>query len=279
MPKDVFMKTSSPLSLGLSLALSVAPVVQAGSTSPAAASYTVPLRHQLQAQGRMVLGELREARDAGLRGDPWGMGYSLQQARRLLEAMALADSLRAPHHPPHAGAPPTRPVLRGLKAPLDQREDVDTPLAGARWQRLAETERSTGSIPLQAVAEAIERALGALNGHAPDIGAALLATSEALGQVQWNPALVPAAWVEARDQAIRADALLLQHRPSAAATSLRQAREILSGLPGGKAYADRISALLQATAPDRRRLVTLAQELGGKVQALRDAQERAALGG
>lgn len=228
-------------------------------------------------QSSMLLGDLRQAREEGLCGDRWGMAYSLGAARLVLNTMAAAEGLRPPYRPPRFGRLSQGPLPSDLSAPLDQRLDVDSPLPGGRRERIARLDEPAGSVPQEPVAHAIGRALAALGTHPPAVGAALLATNGALERVRWDKGLEPEDWAAARDQVFEAYALALDNRPQAR-TRLAGANKALTALSAGRVYARRLTRLRAAPVLDLAALSALVHDLDVKVQALRDAAERARYG-
>jgi len=195
------------------------------------------------------------------------MAYSLQDARRLVTVIALAERLKPPNIPPHAGPLPSGPFPADMTAPLGKPVDIDTPLPGGRWQRLATTYQDEGVITLGPVHDEVDQALLALTRQPPALGAALLATSKALAQIHWEGMSVPTAWTGARHGVLTALALSLDHY-LAAAGRLAQARKIVAGLPGGRDYAHRVDLLLNAPGADYRAWRALVGDLDTKIQDL-----------
>ncbi|MGD2081529.1 MAG: hypothetical protein PVF91_01100 [Chromatiales bacterium] len=269
------MNRYTGLALGLAAVLSIGPGARVMAADTTQSYYAAAVRDQSLVQGRMLIANLQQAREQGLRGDRWGMAYALEEARRLLDAMAFAERMKPPSHSSGAGEPPTRPLPKSLSAPLAERVDVDAPLSGGRNRRLGELQQAVGSIPMSAVAAAIHRALYALRGRSGGLGAALLATNSALAQVRWQGPLQPTDWSRVRDEVLQAYALILERRPGAAG-HLAEAKRILAGLPDGGAYARRVARLQQAP-PDRAALETLARDLDARVESTRAAAERSEL--
>ena len=262
----------------LSLCLALTATLSASCGAPIMAAPARPqtapldLEQQILEQGPMLLGNLRQARAAGLRHDPWGMAYSLQEARRLLAAMSSAERLI-----PHKGRPYThrRPVRSSRPAgalPLGQILELDRPAAGGRAHVLSRFDERVGSLRRRALNRAISRALAALNHRPPALGAALLATQTALDQVRWDKGLEPKAWAAARDRVMKVYAMALDSRPEAL-SALDGAQHALAGLPGGRPYARRLAALRVAPAPDLVALERLVSDLDAKVQSLRQSDE------
>jgi hypothetical protein len=230
------------------------------------------LERQVLDQGPMLLSNLRQAREEGLRRDPWGMVYSLQEARRLLHAMTAAE--RSPQPGPATGG--SRPTAGnpapGTTVPLGEPVEVDRPESGGRELEVKRFDGEAGTIALVPMDQAIGRALTALNGHPPALGAALLATEDALGQVHWAKGTEPKEWASARDQALEGFALALDGNPKAR-PRLEEAHKVLSGLPGGEQLAGRLATILAAPAPDLGALSALVRDLDVKVSGLRRAAE------
>jgi hypothetical protein len=90
------------------------------------------LRSQVDAQSRLLLGTLRQVRDNRLDGDPWGMGYSLQTARGILDALTLALRTPTPAAAKSKGKHPTgsKPKSKTLDAPLTERVDYAHHITG-----------------------------------------------------------------------------------------------------------------------------------------------------
>jgi hypothetical protein len=282
------VETKTPLAFAIAAALAAVPLVRIraadqitdqGPVSPptGASTYSRALASQLPRQGDMLVFELRQARGEGLRADPWGMTDSLQEARRLVEAIAEAERLKPRSHVLGFGALPLASPPPGLTSPLDQRLDVDLPLSQGRLQRLGTLDYPLGLIRLHRVYRDITRALHALQTRPPALGRALLATADALNGIDWKHGLEPRDWAVARDQILVGYALAIDGR-SGIRRPLRLAQAQLSHLPGAKPYALQLAALLAAPAPQPRALGTLVEELDAKVQALRDAAEKADAG-
>jgi len=266
------VKRTLPLFFALTAILSTFPGTRAlagGSPSQAA---PLDLEKQVLSQGPMLLGNLRQAREAGLRRDPWGMIYSLQEAGRVLEAMSAAESSIQPVGSPGADRPPVGASPPDLAAPLGEPLELDRPKSGGREQAVERFEGVAGSIPLEAVSRDIGRALAALNGHPRALGTALLATEDALRQVRWDKGLEPEDWAAARDEVLAGYALAVDSRPEARA-QLAGAEQALSALPGGEPFARRLAALQAAPALDLEALSAQVRDLDDEVRSLREATE------
>jgi hypothetical protein len=220
----------------------------------------------------MLLGNLRQAREAGLRRDPWGMAYSLQEARRVLYAMAAAERSMQPQGPAGAGRPPAGHLPAGLAVPLGQVLESDRPEPGGREQVLERFDVPTGFISLRLVNSAIGRALAALNGRPPAVGAALLATEDALRQVRWDKGLEPEDWAAARDLVLQGYALAVDSHPGTVAW-LAAAHRALAVLSGGEPFVRRLVALQLTPVPNTAALGELVRDLDAKVRSLRDEAE------
>ena len=230
------------------------------------------LEQQVLSQGPMLLGNLRQAREAGLRRDPWGMIYSLQEARRLLEAMSAAERSIQFEDSPGADRQPAGTLPPDLEAPLGEPLELDRPVSGAREHAVARFEGVSGFILLKPVSRAIDRALASLNAHPRALGAALLATEDALRQVHWDKGLEPEDWVAARYEVLAGYALALDSRPKTP-KRLAKAHQALAALAGGESFAKRLTALQATPALDLEALSVLVRDLDTKVRSLRDAAE------
>ena len=260
------MRSATSLRFAFMATLSIFPGMQvfAGDPPPQAAS--LDLERQVLSQGPMLLGNLRQAREAGLRRDPWGMSYSLQEARRVLDAMAVAERSIQSKSAPSADRPPD------LEVPLGEPLELDRPEPGRREQAVERFEGVSGSIPLKPVSQAIDRALAALNAHPRALGAALLATEDALRQVRWKQGLEPGDWAAAQDEVLAGYALALDSRPDAP-KQLAEAHQALAALSGGEPFARRLAGLQAAPVQDLAALSALVRDLDTKVRSLREAAE------
>jgi hypothetical protein len=258
--------------LVLAASLSALPGAQAHAGGSTARVAPEDLEAQVFEQGPMLLGDLRQAREAGLRRDPWGMAYSLEEARRVLYAMVAAERSTRPEGPSAAGSPPAGSLPPGLTVPLGQVLELDRPEPGAREQGVARFDVPTGSIPLTPVNGAIGRALAALNRRSPAVGAALLATEDALQQVRRDKKLEPEDWSAARDLVLEGYALAVDSHPGTVAR-LAAAHRALAALSGGEPFVRRLAALQATPAPDVAGLSELVHDLDARVRSLRDAAE------
>ena len=224
------------------------------------------IQRQIQAQGRMLLGNLRQAREMGLRGDPWAMSYALHEAHRLLDQLSLAEqSLRD-------GESSRQPA----NAPLDERLDIGIPLSGGRWQRLADLEQAAASIPLHQVKTAVDQASRLLHARPPALGRALLVTNQALSDIHWQSDLETTGWSRSRDLVLQGYAMALDHHRTAF-DKLAEAQHSLRTLPGAGSYGRRLDTLLRAPTLQLGALRTLVQDLDHKVQTIRKRAERVRL--
>jgi hypothetical protein len=268
------MNKTLPLFLVLSAAQAISPGAQALAAGVARQAAPPDMEQQLLDQGAILLGSLRQAREEGLRRDPWGMVYSLQQARRVVYAMAAADRWIRLNRPPGARRARNPSVPPGLSVPLGQLMELDRPKSGGREQVVARFDGGAGSVPLKPVSEAIGSALAALRRDPPALGAALLATEAALRQVRWDKGLQPKGWPAARDEVVEAYALALDYHAEAL-SRLVGAQHALAALPGGEPYARRLAALQAAPALNLPALSRLVRDLDAKVQSLRASAELA----
>jgi len=265
------MKKIPPLCLAMTVALSMPGAFAVADDAPSQASQ-FDLDQQVLSQGPMLLGNLRQAREEALRRDPWGMISSLQEARRLLYAMAAAERELHPEGPPGARRPRDATLPSDLVVPLGQPLEMDRPESGGREQAIGRFEGRAGTIPLAPVAQDVDRALAALQNRPPALGAALLATEDALRQVHWDKGLEPQAWAAARDRVLKGYALALDARPEARAR-LAGAREALAALPGGESFVQRLVAAQAGSTPDLATLSALVDDLDAKVRSLRETAE------
>ena len=234
------------------------------------------IQQQIQFQGRLLLGNLRKAREMGLRGDPWAMAYALQEAHRLVNQIDQAERLLYAKASLNNERADSQQSYTPSIAPLDERLDIDVPLSGGRWQQLTDLDEYAGFIPLQRVQVEIEQASRALKVQPPDLGSALLATNKALSDIHWQPGLDVVGWSQARDQLLRGYALAMDSHPGAHAWLVRVQRR-LAEIPGGDVYARRLATLLRAPTLDLGALRFLARDLDHKVQILRNHAERVRL--
>jgi hypothetical protein len=261
------VKTSKPFCVIFAAAVAAAsPASRALAGEPLPPAEPFDLEQQVLNQGPMLLGNLRQAREEGLGRDPWGMVYSLQEARRVLYAMTAADRQMQPEAPAAGNQPP------GETAPLGEPLEVDRLESGGRELELGRFEGEAGSISLQPMDQAIRRALSALNRDPPALGTALLATEDALRQVRWARGLEPKDWAAGRDRTLEGFALALDANPKAR-PRLDEARRALSALPGGEPLARRLAAILADPTLDLGALSGLVRDLDAKVSALRRAAE------
>jgi hypothetical protein len=205
------------------------------------------------------------------------MDYALHEARRLSNTLLLAERLQRPDQSSQAAYPPVKIRGKKLNVPLEEGLDIDASLPSGRWERLNELEQEAGTIPLKEVRDAITRAQQYLQAQPQALGAALIATNQALGQIHWRQGLEPLPWVKARDQLLQAYALTLDARPEAFG-ELTRAYDLLAGLPDGQVYARYLATLLQAPVANVRALRGLVQQVDTQVETLRDAAEQALFG-
>jgi hypothetical protein len=231
------------------------------------------IQQQILTQGRLLLGNLRRAREMGLRGDPWAMATALQEAQRMVNQIDQAEHLLYARHSPKEERTALRQRPKLSIAPLDERLDIDVPLSGGRRHRLADLDQYAGFIPLRRVRAAIEQASQDLNTQPPDLGRALMTTNRALSDIHWQAALQPSGWTQARDLALQGYTLALNSRPGAFDRLVR-ARRKLRSLPGGGVYARRLATLLWAPTLQTGALRALVQDLDQQVQMLRGRAER-----
>lgn len=249
-----------------------------GTTVPAlAAAGAQNARHEIQqqilTQGRLLLGNLRNAREMGLRGDPWAMATALQEAHRMVDQIDQAEHLLYANQSPKDERTTLRQPPRLSIAPLDERLDIDVPLSGRRRHRLADLDQYAGFIPLHRVRDAIEQASQDLAEQPPDLGSALMTTNRALSDIHWQTALEPSGWIQARDLALQGYTLVLNSRPGAFDRLVRAQRKLTS-MPGGGFYARRLATLLRAPTLEPGALRALVQDLDRQVQMLRSRAER-----
>jgi len=150
--------------------------------------------------------------------------------------------------------------------------ELDRPETGGRQQAVGQFEGDAGRISLAPVKRDLIRALAALREHPPAIGAALLATDDALRQVHWQKGLEPKDWVAARDQVLQGYALALDSRPEARAR-LAGAERTMAALTGAEPFARRLSEAQTGPTPDFAALSKLVKNLDSKVDSFRDSAE------
>jgi hypothetical protein len=267
------VKTSNSFCLVFALALAaVSPATPAlaGELPPPAKPFDV--EQQVLNQGPALLGQLRQAREEALRQDPWGMATSLQEARRLLYAMTAAERPTQPGAPSGGSGVSANNPPAGATALFAEPVEVDRPESGGRELAVGQFAGEAGTVALEPMGRAIDRALTALNGQPPALGTALLATEDALGQVHWVKGTEPEEWAKARDQTLEGFALALDANPKAR-QRLDEAHKVLSGLPGGGPLATRLATIMAAPEPDLGALSALVRDLDAKVGTLRRAAE------
>lgn len=272
------MNRNTYLCLALAAMLSFTASTQAQIAEATTGSQDGELQQQLDVQGSMLLDKLRQARKAGLSGDPWGMRYALQEAQRLLGTMSLAENLSKSQlpvvqHPKKSGS---RGEMR--KVALTERLEIDSPLPSGHMQPLDELEEPVGAIQLSELGDAVGQALQELGKQPPSTGAALIAVQQALGKIHWQNGLEPQAWVKARDLLIRGYGHLLDNDPQAM-SELRRSGELLADLPYGRSYAQRLYQVLQSSPPDLAGMRVLLQALDNKILVSRMSAERSHLEG
>ena len=262
-------KTLSSLLLTLIL---VAAACQVPANEATSAANTDVLRQHIHLQGRMLLSYLRRAKQAGLSGDPWGMDYALQEAGRQVHGLRLAyRRLQGPAQSSKAEVPDN--AGKQQEVPLEEALDIDTSLPSGAWEQQDEPAHEVGAIPLEQVSDTLEKAHRSLQSRPPALGAALIATNQALGQIRWRQGLEPLPWVKARDQLLKAYALTLDSRPGAQA-ELVKARDLLAALPEGKVYARYLTDLLNYPVADRWALRSVLRQVDTQVELLRDSAEQ-----
>jgi hypothetical protein len=234
------------------------------------------VHQQIETQGRLLLGNLRRAREMGLRGDPWAMAYALQEAHRLVNQIEQVERMLYAKLSPKDERSSLQQPKKPLLTPLDERLDIDVPTSDGRRQRLTDLEQYAGYIPLQQVRTAIARASRALSARPPDLASALRATNQALSDVHWQPGLEPAGWVRVRDLILQGYTLTLNSRPGAFELLVRAQRK-LGSMPGGGVYARRLARLVRAPTLEPVALRVLVEDLDRKVQVLRSRAERVRL--
>ncbi len=250
--------------------------ISAGQALPADLAATTNadiMRQQIHLQGRMLLSYLRRAREAGLSGDPWGMDYALQEARRLANELLLTVPRLQVADPSSQAGAAGNGGEQGINVPLEEGLDIDDSLSTGRWQQLDELAQEAGSIPLKEVRDTLDRAHQLLQARPPALGAALIAANEALGQIHWRQGLETPPWVKARDQLLKGYALALDAKPEASGELVR-AYGLLAGLPDGQVYARYLATLLNNPAPNLRALRSLLRQVDTQIEMLRDAAEQ-----
>ena len=267
------MRGKTISSLLLTALLCVIGISPALADEPSQVPNTDVIRQHIHLQGRMLLGYLRRAKEAGMSGDPWGMEYAVQEASRLAHGLHLAyQRLGSMDQSPKTGAP-DKVGTQQLDVPLEEGLDVDTSLTDGPWEVVDGSAQQAGVIPLKQVSDTLAKAHRLLQSSPPALGAALIATNQALGQIHWRQGLEPLPWVKARDQLLKAYALTLDSRPEARAEMVK-ARDLLAALPEGKGYARYLTALLSYPAPDRWALRSVLRQVDTQVELLRDAAEQ-----
>ena len=252
------------------LAISAGPALSA---DLAATTNSDIMRQQFHLQGRMLLGYLRRAREAGVSRDPWGMDYALQEALKLsYTLLQTAPQLRVTDPSSQAG-PPVNAGEQELNVPLEEGLDIDASLPSGRWEEMDELDQEAGSIPLKTVHDSLERAHEFLLYRPPALGAALLATNQALGLIHWRQGVEPLPWAKARDQLLKAYALALDSHPEAVG-ELARAQDLLAGLPDGQVYARNPATLMNNPMPDLRALRSLLRQVDIRVATMRDEAEQ-----
>jgi len=266
------MRVKTLVSLLLTALLGIG-ACQVPADQPTQTANTDVIRQHIHLQGRMLLSYLRRAKQAGMSGDPWGMDYALQEAGRLVHGLRLAygrlpgsDQASRAELSDNTGKQP-------LDVPLEEALDVDTSLPGGSWEQQDEQAREVGAIPLEQVSDTLEKAHRLLQSRPPALGAALIATNQALGQIRWRQGLQSLPWVKARDQLLKAYALTLDSSPEAV-SELASARDLLAALPDGKVYAHYLTDLLNHPTPNRWALRSVLRQVDTQVELLRNAAER-----